>query len=301
MGRKTAMLKKILLATVILMVIGVLVFGAVNRTLAQKSRESLGNGANRGGEGYFALAQQPGSMNGPGQGRGQGNGGNGRRSGLGTNADGSAGQYNLPLATTGELSPDESAALLYMREEEKLAHDVYVTLFAQWKLPTFQHISRSEQTHTDAVKALIDRYGLTDPASSKVGVFTNPDLQALYNDLVARGSQSLAEALKVGAAIEEIDILDLQKYLAQTDNADIQQVFNNLLNGSYNHLRAYVSNLSAQTGETYQPQYLSAETYQSIIGSGSTTSGNGRGGGGGGGEGSAGGGGGVGGYRGGRQ
>ncbi len=113
-----------------------------------------------------------------------------------------------------ELTSDESAALLYMREEEKLAHDVYVTLFAQWNLPTFQNISRSEQTHTDAVKTLIDRYGLQDPASSSVGVFTNPDLQALYNDLVARGSQSLAEALKVGAAIEEIDIRDLRKRLA---------------------------------------------------------------------------------------
>ena len=109
------MFKKILLVTVILMVIGVLVFGAVNRTLAQNSRESLGNGGNRGGRGdeeYFASTQQPGSPNGSGQGRGQGNGGNGRRSGAGTNADGSAGQYNLPPATTGELSADESAALL---------------------------------------------------------------------------------------------------------------------------------------------------------------------------------------------
>jgi hypothetical protein len=273
------MLKKILLVTGIVMLIGVLVFGAVNRTLAQNSRESLGNGGDhgvRGGEEYFAPTQQPGSTSISGQGRGLGNGGNGRRNGDGTNADGSAGQYNLPRATTGELSADESAALIYMREEEKLAHDVYVTLFAQWNLPTFQNISRSEQTHTDTVKALIDRYGLTDPASSQVGVFTNPDLQSLYNDLVARGSQSLAEALKVGAAIEEIDILDLEKHLAQTDKADIQQTFTNLERGSYNHLRAFVSTLNNQTGETYQPQYLSTEAYQTII-NGSRGNGNGGG------------------------
>jgi hypothetical protein len=272
------MFKKILLVTVILMVIGVLVFGAVNRTLAQNSRESLGNGGNRGGRGgeeYFASTQQPGSPNGSGQGRGQGNGGNGRRIGIGTNANGSAGQYNLSPATTGELTSDESAALLYMREEEKLAHDVYVTLYTRWNLPTFQNISRSEQTHTDAVKTLIDRYGLTDPASSKVGVFTNPDLQALYNVLAARGSQSLTEALKVGAAIEEIDILDLEKHLAETDKADIQQIFTNLEHGSYNHLQAFVSALNTQTGETYQPQYLSQEAYQAII---SDSTGNGNGG-----------------------
>ena len=166
-----------------------------------------------------------------------------------------------------------------MREEEKLAHDVYVTLFEKWGLPIFQNISQSEQTQTQAVKALLDRYGLTDPAASTVGVFTNPDLQALYMDLVARGSGSLAEALKVGAAIEEIDILDLQEHLAQTDNADIQQVFNNLLQGSRNHLRSFATTLSTQTDETYQPQYLSAEAYQSIVGSASETGGGGRGGG----------------------
>jgi rubrerythrin len=96
-------------------------------------------------------------------------------------------------------------------------------------------------------------------------VFTNPDLQALFNSLVGRGNQSLSEALKVGAAIEEIDILDLEKYLSQTDNADIQKVFTDLNNGSYNHLSAFTSTLNRQTGETYQPQYLSVEAYQAIL------------------------------------
>lgn len=86
------------------------------------------------------------------------------------------------------------------------------------------------------MKTLIDGFGWSDPASGVVGKFTNPNLQMLYNDLIVRGSRSLAEALKVGAAIEEIDIRDLQTRMAQTNNADIQQVFNSLLNGSYNHI-----------------------------------------------------------------
>jgi hypothetical protein len=134
-----------------------------------------------------------------------------------------------------------------------------------WGLQTFQKISQSEQNHMEAVKTLIDRYGLPDPASRKIGVFTNPYLQSLYNDLIARGGLSLSEALKVGGAIEEIDILDLRAYLAQTDQPDIQQVFANIMNGSYNHLRAFVSRLSALFGETYQPQYLDPVTYQEII------------------------------------
>ena len=112
-----------------------------------------------------------------------------------------------------------------------------------------------------------------DPASAEPGVFTNPDLQVLYTELVAQGSQSLSEALRVGAVIEEIDILDLQERLAETENSSIQQVFSNLLRGSYNHLNAFTSTLITQTGETYQPQYMSAGDFQASLG-GSPASGN---------------------------
>ena len=43
-----------------------------------------------------------------------------------------------------------------------------------------------------------------------------------------------------------VTIRDLQERLAQTDNADIQQVFNNLMNGSYNHLQTFVSTLNTR-------------------------------------------------------
>ena len=255
------MFKKILMIAALVAVIGVLVFGAINRTQAKTGSESTGASQVGYGSGIgdVSFTEQTGGSDA----LGQGNGGNGRAQGVSGNGAGEL--INLPPATPGELSADESAALLYMREEEKLAHDVYVMLYSQWGLPIFQNISQSEQTHTDAVKTLIDRYGLTDPASSQAGVFTNTDLQALYDELTVRGGQSLAEALKVGAAIEEIDILDLEERLTQTDNADIQQVFNNLLNGSYNHLWAFASTLNTQTGEIYQPQYLSTETYETVI------------------------------------
>ena len=164
-----------------------------------------------------------------------------------------------------------------MREEEKLAHDVYVVMYELWGMRIFQNISGSEQSHTEAVKSLLDGYGVPDPAVGEIGVFSNPDLQVLYNDLVAQGSQSLTDALLVGAAIEEIDILDLEERLAQTDNADIQHVFENLLKGSGNHLRAFTSSFMTQTGETYQPQYMSIMTYQAIVAGSGMGSGQGRG------------------------
>jgi hypothetical protein len=199
---------------------------------------------------------------------GNGNGGNGGNgSGTGTSV------LDIPAS---DLSADETAALLFMREEEKLARDVYNFLYTAWGQPTFQNIAASEQMHMDELKVLLDRYALTDPALAP-GQFTDPNLQALYTQLTTQGSLSLGDALKVGAAIEEIDILDLQTRMTQTDNADIQQVYTNLMNGSYNHLQSFASVLLTQTGETYQPQYLSAEQYQTIL---SSASGNGNGGGG---------------------
>ena len=165
-----------------------------------------------------------------------------------------------------------------MREEEKLARDVYLALYDLWGLAIFQNIANSEQSHTDAVKVLLDTYGLEDPAAGNdPGEFDNEDLQALYDQLVLQGSQSLSDALKVGAAIEEIDILDIEAYLAQADNADIRRVYENLMKGSRNHLRSFVSTLSRQTGETYQPQYLSMEIFLSIV-NGAMESGGNRGG-----------------------
>jgi hypothetical protein len=171
----------------------------------------------------------------------------------------------------GQLTDAEIEGILYMREEEKLARDVYLTLYDAWGLPVFQNIARSEATHMAAVLTLIDQYGLADPAAAEVGVFTDPTLQALYDQLAAEGRQSLADALRVGATIEEIDILDLQARLAQTEKADIALVYGNLLKGSRNHLRAFASTLARQTGETYQPQYLDPDSYDSIVNAGRET------------------------------
>ena len=165
-------------------------------------------------------------------GGGNGNGGNGNGGGTG------GGGVQLTAIPASDLSAEETAGLLFMREEEKLARDVYDQLFVLWGQPVFQNIAASEQTHTDEIKLLLDRYGLSDPVLGP-GQFTDPALQALYNQLIAQGSISLEEAMKVGVLIEQTDIADLQSRLAQTDNADIQMVYNNLMNASNSHLSAF--------------------------------------------------------------
>ncbi len=172
----------------------------------------------------------------------------------------------IPEIENGALSEGEIAGLLFMREEEKLARDVYLTLYETWGLPIFNNIAASEQSHTDAVKVILSRYDLPDPVDDdELGVFVNSDLQALYDELVVQGRQSLVEALRVGAAIEEIDILDLEQRLAQTDESAIESGYENLLKGSHNHLRAFVAQLEAQSGEAYLPQYLPVSEYEAIV------------------------------------
>ncbi|WP_237702866.1 DUF2202 domain-containing protein [Thermococcus barophilus] len=164
------------------------------------------------------------------------------------------------------LTQEEIDGLLWMREEEKLARDVYLTLYEMYGLQIFQNIASSEQMHMDAVLSLLEKYGIEDPAVDEVGVFTNPELQALYDQLIAMGSQSVEDALKVGALIEETDIKDLEEWIAKTDNADIIQVYENLMAGSENHLRAFTSVLQ-NYGITYEPQVISEDEYNEIISS----------------------------------
>lgn len=163
------------------------------------------------------------------------------------------------------LTQAETGDLLFMREEEKLAHDVYVALFDEWQLPVFSNIAGSEQRHMDAVLGLINRYGLEDPALG-FGVFANAELQELYDNLVASGQKTELDALMAGALIEEVDMEDIVSAMERTDKADIRNVYANLLAGSENHLRAFVSNIEALTGEAYTAQWISQEEVDEILG-----------------------------------
>jgi len=168
---------------------------------------------------------------------------------------------SLPMQ---ELSDFEKNSLLFMREEEKLAHDVYQRLYEKWQARVFTNIARSEQQHTSMIGKLINKYNLTDPYQDEVGVFTNPELQQLFHELVAAGSTSLIDAYKVGATIEDLDIYDLLTALEAIDNLDMRVVYQNLMKGSRNHLRSFYRLLS-ENGVTYVAQYISPELLEKIV------------------------------------
>lgn len=164
------------------------------------------------------------------------------------------------------LTDEEIEGILFMREEEKLARDVYLHLYDLFPLRPFLNISKSEQAHMDAIKYLIDTFGLDDPAGENPeGVFQNEELQELYTTLIEQGSASREEALKVGALIEEVDILDLQAELdSSAQQEDVIRVYTNLCRASEAHLRAFTGVL-AWYGVSYVPVELSQEEYDRIV------------------------------------
>jgi hypothetical protein len=146
----------------------------------------------------------------------------------------------IGLATgASALTQDDVDAILFMKQEEKVARDVYHALHAKWGVAIFANIASSEQQHMDAVSGLIARYKLNDPTPAAPGVFSIPELQALHDQLVAQGSASLKDAIAVGVAIEQEDIADLREAIAATRERPIKNVFSNLLNASLNHLAAF--------------------------------------------------------------
>lgn len=158
----------------------------------------------------------------------------------------------------------EIEMLKYMREEEKLACDVYRYFFTLYKVPVFKNIPNSEQRHMSRIKCLLDHYGIADPVIDEDGKFTNPVLQGLYTTLTEQGKVSVAEAYKIGATIEDLDIKDLATDLTQTENPAIRDIFERLMCGSRNHLRSYYS-LITNAGSTYTAQYITAEEFSAIV------------------------------------
>lgn len=153
----------------------------------------------------------------------------------------------IPVCTiTGTVTEAEAENLLFMREEEKLARDVYSYLYLKYKLPVFNNISKSENLHLTAVLNLINGFKITDNSNNNPGEFTNQELKDLFVALKAKGDVSVTEALKVGVDIELKDINDLKDELAVVQNASVKTVYTNLLAGSNAHLKAFTLNLKVR-------------------------------------------------------
>lgn len=163
------------------------------------------------------------------------------------------------------LNDVETQNLLWMREEEKVARDVYQSLYKVWGTLVFKNIAGSEQRHMDAILKKINLFGLPDPALPAVGAFSDPSLQALHDQLLEQGKLSAIDALRIGATIEDMDIRDLMDAIEATGNLALKTTYQNLLEGSKKHLRAFVGLLRAQDAD-YSPQFIDQALFDAILG-----------------------------------
>jgi hypothetical protein len=176
-------------------------------------------------------------------------------------------QQSVTLLPKEPLEEAELARILFIREEEKLAYDVYKTMFDKYGVTVFQNVPNSELSHMESMLTIIKKYDLIDPIDvNPRGIFKNTTLQALYNQLIEKGNISLLSAYQVGALIEELDISDLNSSLAVTNNQDVRLVYDFLNKGSRNHLRSFFKNIKMLNG-TYIPIYISQSEFDSIVNS----------------------------------
>jgi len=166
-------------------------------------------------------------------------------------------------AAVATLTAREKDSLIFIWEEEKAARDLYNGLYEKNNMTIFLDLVRSESSHMDQARTVMEKHGLTLPPDEP-GVFQNQTLQEIHDQLLAEGLQSDQDALTVAAIFEEISIVDLGKELSASQAEDVRTVYDGLLAGSRKHLRSYVSDLEGQ-GIEYQPRYLEAEQFQEIV------------------------------------
>ena len=162
------------------------------------------------------------------------------------------------------LSQQEMEDLQFLKEEEKLARDVYLYSYDIYGQNIFKNISNSEQSHMNSVTVILDKYGIQDLSLEERGKFSNDVLQELYDDLTELSEKSLEDALIVGATVEDLDINDLNTFISNTDHLDIEDMYQKLNCGSRNHLRSYINNLENLNG-SYDPQFISVEEFDDIV------------------------------------
>jgi len=175
---------------------------------------------------------------------------------------------NFKIVSSADLTDVEVEMLEFLREEEKMARDVYLVLSGIYKKRIFLTIAESEQIHMDKVLCLMDHYKVEDPASSEIGEFTNTYIQGLYDMLIELGTKGIIDGLTAGAYIEDYDIHDIHYWMDFTDNESILNVLSNIVCGSGNHIISFTELLNGFDTE-YTPTHITQEEYQAILDAGS--------------------------------
>lgn len=163
---------------------------------------------------------------------------------------------SAPTETPSQSAPAQATAsdtlaedLTFMREEERMARDLYLAFAEKYGDDTaFARIAKSEQRHFDATGRMLENFGLEDPSDGlEAGTYADDELTALYEELLEQGMASLEDAYDAAIAVEEADIADLTAAIERTTDDAATRLFENLKRGSEQHLAAYTAYRDGKT------------------------------------------------------
>ena len=171
-----------------------------------------------------------------------GQGGRGQQGGPGRGHGGNcyAGQGSV---SAGQLTQQDAASILLLREEEKLARDVYLTLSEKWNVPVFKNIAQAEARHMSVMKMLVDRYGLEDPVKDDtVGTFTSPEFRQVVSGTCGFRFRLAGRRIQGRREDRGTGYQGFAGFTGNVQSTDVRRVYQNLLRASENHLRAFSAN-----------------------------------------------------------
>lgn len=152
---------------------------------------------------------------------------------------------NLADAKPTEVKTDTETLLLRQIDEERMAYRLYTEIGeAHPNMRPFQNFPHSEKRHFNA---LVDYTQANFPGSTDGkldGKFHFESTQALFDKWLTEGKASPQAAAQVGVQLEQLDIADIDEFLAQKPERELKQILENLRRGSENHLAAFQRQLS---------------------------------------------------------
>ena len=164
-----------------------------------------------------------------------------------------------------DLNNTEKEMLINARKNEKLAYDYNYTMFSKWGMPVFNHMATKLLANNDALKKMLNKYGLTDPINDmQIGKYSDNELQSKYDSAVAKGNESLKNAYIEAANIEEQMIKFYRDASDKVDNQDLKLLFDNLRVRAEHSFAAFVRNLY-RFGYEYQPHYITQAEFNQIV------------------------------------
>jgi len=162
------------------------------------------------------------------------------------------------------LNETEKADILRLQEDQKYITDLNAILATQHpEITVFSNISRASAAYQASDNVILQRYGIASPEKAAAGEFSSGKLQAVTDNDINTGSNSVRDALLVSARAEELHIVDLESAIGRTDNPDLRFIYRQELVSARNNLRT-LSEWITVYKTVFYPAYITVDYYKNL-------------------------------------